>query len=120
MWDHSNCMSLMIIKRDILETLRGIVSEEVTTAKEFLDDIEKHFVKNDKAKTSTYLWSLVSMKYKGQGNIREYIMQMSNIASKLKILKLKLVDDLLVHLVLLSLLVQFNQFKVSYNCQKEK
>ena len=59
-WDHSNRMSLMIIKRGILETFRCIVSKEVTTAKEFLDDIEKHFVKNDKAETSTLLG-----KYKG-------------------------------------------------------
>ena len=35
-------------------------------------------------------------------------MQMSNIASKLKALKLELSDDLLVHLVLLSLPTQFN------------
>ena len=48
MCDRSNCMNLMIIKSDIPETFRGIVSEEVTTAKEFLDNIEKHFVKNDK------------------------------------------------------------------------
>ena len=96
--------------------LKGIVSEEVSTAEEFLDDIEKHFVKNDKAETSILLGSLVSMKYKGQGNIREYIMQMSNISSKLKALKLELSDNFLVHLVLLSLPTQFSQFKVSYNC----
>ena len=60
------------------------------------------------------------MKYKGQENIREYILQMSNIASKLKALKLELYDDLLVHLVLFSLPTQFNQFKVNYNYQKEK
>ena len=47
------------------------------------------------------------MKYQGQRNIREYNMQVSNIASKLKTLKLELSDDLLVHLVLLSLLAQF-------------
>ena len=47
-------------------------------------------------------------------------MQMSNIASKLKALKLELSDDLLVHLDLLSLPTQFSQFKVSYNCQKKK
>ena len=47
-------------------------------------------------------------------------MRMSNIASKLKALKLELSDDVLVHLVLLSLPAQFSQFKVSYNCQKEK
>ena len=119
-WDRSNRMSLMIIKSSIPETLKRTIFGEVTTTKEFLDDIEKLFVKNDKAETSTLLGSLVSMKYKGQGNIREYIMQMSNIASKLKALKLEFFDDLLVNLVLLSLSAQFNQFKVSYNFQKEK
>ena len=52
-------MSLMIIKHNIPETLRGTVSEKVTTAKEFLDDIEKRFLKNDKAKTSTLLGIMV-------------------------------------------------------------
>ena len=89
-------------------------------AKDFLAEIEEHFTKNDKAKTSTHLASLISMKYKGKRNIREYIMQMSHIASKLKALKLELSKDLLVHLVLISLSTQFSQFKVSYNSQKEK
>ena len=47
-------------------------------------------------------------------------MQMSNIASKLKALKLVLSDDLLVLLVLLSLHAQLSQFKISYNYQKKK
>ena len=119
-WDRSNCMSLMIIKRGIPEAFRGAVSDKITKAKEFLTEIEKRFVKNDKAETSTLLQSLISMKYNGKGNIREYIMGMSLIASKLKALKLELSDDLLVHLVLISLPALYSQFKVSYNCQKEK
>ena len=63
--------------------------------------------------------NLISMKYKGKGNIREYVMEQSHLASKLKALKLDLSEELLVHLVLISLPVQYNQFKVSYNCQKE-
>ena len=47
-------------------------------------------------------------------------MEMSHITSKLKVLKLELLEDLLVHLVLISLPNQFSQFMVSYNCQKEK
>ncbi|RVW56172.1 Retrovirus-related Pol polyprotein from transposon TNT 1-94 [Vitis vinifera] len=89
-------------------------------ASDFLAEIQKRFAKNDKAETSTLLASLISMKYKGKGNVREYIMEMSHLASKLKALKLELSDDLLVHLVLISLPAQFNQFKVSYNCQKDK
>ena len=111
-------MSLMIIKYNIPKAFRSIISEGITNSKEFFAEIEKRFVKNDKAETSTLLQSSISMKYKGKGNIREYIMKMSHIASKLKGLKLELFDDLLVHLVLISLLAQFNQIKVSYNCQK--
>ena len=55
-------------------------------------------------KTSTLLASLISMKYKGKGNIRKYIMQMSHIAFKLKALKLELSEDLRVHLVLFCFL----------------
>ena len=60
------------------------------------------------------------MKYKGKGNIKEYIMEMSHIASKLKTLKVELSEDFLVHLILISLPAQFSQFKISYNCQKEE
>ncbi|KAL5804970.1 hypothetical protein ACOSQ3_031770 [Xanthoceras sorbifolium] len=119
-WDGSNHMSFMIMKRDIPEAFRGPESEGITTAKEFFAKIEKRFVKNNKVETSTLLASLISMKYKGKRNIREYIMEMSHIASKLKTLKLELSDDFLVHLVLISLPAQFSQFKVSYNCQKDK
>ena len=119
-WDRSNHMSLMIIKRGIPEAFRGAVSEKITNAKDFLAEIEKRFAKSDKVETSTLLQRLISMKYQSKGNIREDIMEMSNTASKLKALKLELSDDLLVHLVLISLPSQYNQFKISYNCQKEK
>ncbi|RVW75445.1 Retrovirus-related Pol polyprotein from transposon TNT 1-94 [Vitis vinifera] len=110
----------MIMKRVIPEAFRGVVTDEVTNASDFLAEIQKRFAKNDKAEMSTLLASLISMKYKGKGNVREYIMEMSHLASKLKALKLELSDDLLVHLVLISLPTQFNRFKVSYNCQKDK
>ncbi|KAL5744154.1 hypothetical protein ACOSP7_027011 [Xanthoceras sorbifolium] len=113
-------MSLMIIKHGISKAFRGSDSEGITTTKEFLDEIEKRFAKNDKVEIGTLLASLISMKYKSKGNIREYIMQMSHIASKLKPLKLELSDDLLIHLVLISLPAQLSQFKFSYNCQMEK
>ncbi|XP_019457118.1 PREDICTED: uncharacterized protein LOC109357544 [Lupinus angustifolius] len=106
-------MSLMIIKRDISEAFRGAISKRITSAKEFLAEMEKRFAKSDKVETNTLFQSLISMKYKGKGNVREYIMEMSNIASKLKALKLELSDDLLAHLVLISLPAQFSQFKIS-------
>ena len=120
MWDHLNCMSLMIMKHAIPEAFKGTVSEKVTTTKSFLKEIVKRFAKKEKAETSTLLANHISIRYKGKGNIREYIMEMFHLASKLKALKLELFEDLLMYLVLISLPAQFSQFKVSYNCQKDK
>ncbi|XP_047339846.1 uncharacterized protein LOC124943378 [Impatiens glandulifera] len=102
-WDRYNRMSLMIIKRVIPEEFRGVVSEDTTNAKDYLTKIEKSFVKSDKAETNTIIKSLISIMYKGNDNIREYNIEMSNLASKLKALKLDLHEDLLVHLIMNSL-----------------
>lgn len=118
-WDRSNRISLLIIKRSIPEMFRGSITEK-TDVKTFLDSVEQYFIKNEKSETSNLLASLVSMKYKGNGNVREYIIEMSNLATKLKALKLDLSEDLLVHLVLISLPAHFGHFKVSYNTQKDK
>lgn len=73
-WERSNRVSLMIIKRSIPEAFRGTASEDIANASEYLAKIEERFAKNEKSETSTLLASLISMKYKGKGNIREYIM----------------------------------------------
>lgn len=112
-------MCLMMIKRSISEIIRGSIAES-ESAKKFLEIMEKLLSKNDKVKTSSTLSKLISMVYKGKGNLREYIMEMSNLASKLNILKLELPEDLIVHFVLISLPTHFGQFKVSYNTHKDK
>nr|CAN67457.1 hypothetical protein VITISV_039473 [Vitis vinifera] len=101
-WERSNCMSLMIMKHSIPEAIRGAIPKE-TRAKTFLDQIANRFTANEKVKTNTILSKLVSMRYK-----------------RLKALKLELSEDILVHLVLISLPTQFSPFKISYNKQKEK
>ncbi|KAL0392938.1 UNVERIFIED_CONTAM: hypothetical protein Sradi_2516600 [Sesamum radiatum] len=118
-WEKSNRMCVMIMKKSIPKAFRGTMSETLTKPKDFLEHIENRFVKNEKAEIGTLLTSLISKRYTGKGNIREYIMEMSHLGSKLKALKLDLSEDLLVHLVLISLSTQFSQFKVSYDCQKE-
>nr|CAN78990.1 hypothetical protein VITISV_005824 [Vitis vinifera] len=118
-WERSNRMSLMIMKHSILEAIRGAILEE-TRAKTFLDQIVNQFTANEKVETSTILSKLISMQYKGKENIREYIMEMSNLVTRLKALKLELLEDILVHLVLISLPTQFSPFKISYNTQNEK
>ena len=84
--------------------------------KSFLSQIVDRFAGNEKVKMSTIMSKLVSMQYKGKRNIKEYIIEMSNIVTRA--LKLELFNDILVHLVLISLSAQFNPFKISYNTKK--
>ncbi|PKU81467.1 hypothetical protein MA16_Dca024602 [Dendrobium catenatum] len=88
---------------------------EEENAKKFLSQIADHFVDSKKVEISTILSKLVSMQYKGKGNIREYIMEMSNLVTRLRALKFKLSDNIIVHLFLISLPTQFSPFKISYN-----
>ncbi|KAL9661763.1 hypothetical protein QQ045_026591 [Rhodiola kirilowii] len=67
MWERSNKLSLMIIRRGIPEAFRSAVPDEDTTTKDYLAGIEKRFIKNDKAETSVLLVKLISMKYSGKG-----------------------------------------------------
>jgi len=62
---------LMIIRCVIPEVFRGTVLDDITSAKEFLAEIEKRFARSDNVETSTLLQNLISMKYQGKGNIRE-------------------------------------------------
>ncbi|KAL9674028.1 hypothetical protein QQ045_030294 [Rhodiola kirilowii] len=117
-WERSNRLSLMIIYRDIPVVFRGIVPDEISSAKDYLVEFEKRFVENDKAKTSVLLANLISMKYSGKGNVREHIMEMSQLAPKLKALKLELSENILVHLVLISLPSEYSQLRISYDYQK--
>ncbi|CAM8967634.1 unnamed protein product [Rhodiola kirilowii] len=120
MWEHSNRLSLMIIHRDIPEAFRGIMPDEISSVKDYIAEFKKRFIENDKAKTSQLLANLISMKYSSNGNVREHIMEISQLASKLKALKLELSENILVHLVLISLPLEYSQFRISYNCQRKK
>ncbi|RVW96526.1 Retrovirus-related Pol polyprotein from transposon TNT 1-94 [Vitis vinifera] len=84
----------------------------------FLDELAKRFAANEKVETNTILSKLVSMRYKGKENIREYIMEMSNLVTRLKALKLQLSEDILVHLS--QSLDVFKNFKAEVENQLSK
>lgn len=86
--------------------IRDFFLDNITDDKnaiKFLKQLEQCFVKGEKTETTTQLRELTTMKYNGQGNIREYILNMSHVISKLKPLKLGISDDLLVYLALMCL-----------------
>lgn len=119
-WERSNRLCLLILQKGIPENLRGAISAEEDNAKNYLDELEQSYVKNDKAEVGTLLAKLTSMRYVGNGSVREHILSMSQLGKRLTALDLALPDDLLVHLALNSLPPQFGQIRTSYNCQPSK
>jgi hypothetical protein len=103
----------------IAKNIRGSVSS-CSTAVGFLKSIEQQYVYSDKAKVSTLMSQLCSMKYIGNGGIREHIMEMRDIATRLNVMEVTFSDTFLVHFILLSLPSEYNLFKVSYNTSSEK
>ena len=118
-WENSNTLCLLIMEKTITEAIfGGIPTSE--NAKEFLASVSAKFMESEKAETGNLMSKLTTMKYKGVGGIREYILSMVDVATKLNSLKIPIVDPYLVHLILNSLPSQYEQLKIIYNALKEK
>ena len=118
-WERSNRVSLGMMKLTIPESIKGSISEE-NDAKAFLKEVSDRYVINEKVETSTILAKITTMRHNGKGSIREYILEMSNLAARLKALKLEMPEGIVVQLTLNSLPIQYDTLKVSYNTQKER
>ena len=53
--ERSNCMCIIIMKKVILQSFKGFMSQRITTSTKFLVKIENGFVKNKKAKIGKLL-----------------------------------------------------------------
>jgi len=118
-WERSNRMSLMIMKNSISTAIRGAIPDS-ENAKEFLASVEEQFKGSSKAHASTLILKMLTTKYDGVSGVREHIMMMNNMASKLKGMDMEISEGFLVHFIMTSLPTQFGPFKINYNTQKEK
>jgi hypothetical protein len=108
----------MVIKSSILEAIRGAIPE-CDTASEYLKKVESQFTGSSKAYASTLIRKLVTTRYTG-GGVRDHILRMSNMSSKLKSMDMELPEEFIIHLIFASLPKEFETFAVNYNSQPEK
>ncbi|GAV60176.1 UBN2_2 domain-containing protein, partial [Cephalotus follicularis] len=118
-WERSNRMSLMIMKSSISVAIRGAIPDS-TNSKTYLAYVEEQFKSSSKAHASTLIMKMFTTMYGGTSGVREHIMMMNDMASRLKGMEMAISEGFLVHFIMTSLPVQFEPFKINYNTQKEK
>ncbi|GAV85478.1 UBN2_2 domain-containing protein, partial [Cephalotus follicularis] len=118
-WERSNRMSLMIMKSSIFVAIQRAIPDS-NDAKTYLAYVEEQFKGSSKAHASTLIMKMLTTRYDGTSGVREHIMMMNDMASKLKGMEMAISEGFLVHLIMTSLPVQFGHFKINYNTQKEK
>jgi hypothetical protein len=117
-WDVSNCKCLMVIKSSIMKAIRGAIPP-CETAKGYLKKVESQFTDSSNTYASTIIKRLVTEKYSFDSGVREHILKMSNMTSKLKPMDMGLKDEFIVHPVMSSLPKEFEACDINYNSQPE-
>jgi molybdopterin converting factor small subunit len=117
-WERLNRKCLMVIEERISEGIQGVIPE-CETVVEYIEKVESQFTGSSKAYFSSLIKRLVSEKYTG-GGVRDHILRMSNVASRLKPLDLAIKDGFLIYLIFNSLLKKFKTFELNYNSMNDK
>jgi hypothetical protein len=116
--ERSTRKCLMVIKERIPELIQGAILE-CETVVEYLKKVESQFTDSSKAYTSTLIKMLISKKYT-VGDVRDYILKMSNIAARLKPIDLTIKEGFLIYLIFNSLTKKYETFEVNYNSMNDK
>jgi hypothetical protein len=88
----------MVIRSSIMVAIRGAILN-YETSKEYLKKVKSQFTVSSKMYASIIIKRLVTEKYSFDNGVREHILKMSNMASKLKPMDMGLKDDFIVHLL---------------------
>ena len=106
-WERSNRLSLISIKRFIVEhLLRGI--HKSNNAKEFLVVVENRYHVSDNAEAGNFMDELMNMRYNDMTLVRDYILKMVHLQTKLKAHDIPIPDKFIVHQALNSLPSSFS------------
>ncbi|XP_061357676.1 uncharacterized protein LOC133301984 [Gastrolobium bilobum] len=118
-WERSNMMSLMYMRMSIASNIKSTLPQ-TESAKEMIRLVEECSQTTDKSLAGTLMSTLTTMKSDGSRTMHEHVVEMTNIAARLKSLGMDVDENFLVQFILNSLLSEYGPFRMNYNTMKDK
>jgi len=118
-WERSNRLSLMFMRMTIADNIKTILPK-TNSAKEFMGLVGECSQTPDKSFARTLMSTLTTMKFDGSRSMHEHVIEMTNIAARLKTLGMDVNGNFLVQFILNSLPSEYGLFQMSYNTMKDK
>ncbi|XP_027351018.1 uncharacterized protein LOC113862062 [Abrus precatorius] len=118
-WERSNRLSLMFMLMSVAENIKTALSK-TENAKQFMKNVEERSQTADKSLARTLMSTLTNIRFDGSCTMHEHVVEMTNIAARLKSLGMTVDESFLTQFILNSLLTKYGPFQVNYNAMKDK
>ena len=82
--------------------------------------VEERSQTADKSLAGTLMATLTTIKFDGSRSMHEHVIEMTNIAVRLKFLGMNVDENFLEQFIINSLHFQYNPFQMNYNTMKDK
>ncbi|XP_020599548.1 uncharacterized protein LOC110038957 [Phalaenopsis equestris] len=120
-WEKSNRLSLVFMRMTVTNNIKCTFSN-TKSAKEFIKFAENCSQSDsaDKSLAGTLFSTLTNMKFDGSYIMHEHVVEMTNIATRLKTLRMEVNENFIVQFIINSLPPEYNQFHMNYNTMKDE
>ncbi|KAF3637715.1 hypothetical protein FXO37_24750 [Capsicum annuum] len=118
-WDCYNRLGLMFMQMNIAGNIKTTLPK-TESAKELLKLMEVSSQVADKSFAGTLIGTLTTMKFDGSRTMHEHIIEMTNIAARLKLLGMEVEQNFLVQFIINLLPSEYGPFQMNYNTMKDK
>lgn len=118
-WERSDRLSTMFLRMIIATNIKTSLPKP-ENAKDYMKAIEDRFKTADKSLAGKLMADLTTMKFDGTRSMHEHVIEMTNLAAKLKNLRLSVDEAFLVQFIVNSLLSQYGPFQIHYNTITDK
>ncbi|XP_047260877.1 uncharacterized protein LOC124894186, partial [Capsicum annuum] len=116
-WNRSNRLGLMFMRMNNAGNIKTTLPK-TESAKELLKLMEESSQTVDKSLARTLMGTVITMKFDGSHTMHEHVIEITNIAARLKSLGLEVEQNFLVQFIINSLPSEYSPFQMNYNTMR--